>query len=80
MSKRELFSFAGIATCKKNITKVRYTNNLQNRLIILYRDKFTNINFVELPTPMTKKDASKYLLTLDSFKNFENFLLEEIKK
>lgn len=80
MSKRESFSFAGIATDSKNVTKVRYTNSLNERLKILARDKFTNINFVELPTPTTKKEACKYLLTLSNFKDFQQILHDEINK
>lgn len=80
MAKRELFSFAGIATDKNNITKVRYTNDLSKRVKILYKDKFTNINFVPLPETMTKIDACKYLLTCKEFTEFQIILHDEIEK
>ena len=48
MSKRETFSVAGIATDRNNVTKVRYANNIEKRLVTLFQNKFTNINFVEL--------------------------------
>lgn len=80
MSKRELFAFAGIATDRKNITKVRYTNNLQNRLLTFKQFDFTNIYFVELPSQMTKIEACKYLLTLTEFKDFEFLIQDEFNK
>lgn len=74
------FTVAGIATDHKGNTKVRYANNLQKRIIVLYTNKFTNINFVELPQQMTKLDACNHILQLDNFKNDKSVIELEIRK
>lgn len=80
MSKRETFSVAGIATDKHGNTKVRYANNIEKRLVTLFQNKFTNINFVELPTAMTKIEACNYLLTIDKFAEYRDLINIELRK
>jgi len=75
----KLFNVAGIASDKHGNTKVRYANDLQNRLKILTRDQFTNNNLIELPTPMSKIDACKFMLSSDLI-NTKIFVQEELEK
>ena len=58
------FTVAGTAS-QHGVTKVRFANDLVSRTKILVKNKCENINLVELPEPMTKLDALKYLETLD---------------
>jgi len=54
------FTVAGTATQNGN-TKVRFANDLVARIKILNKNGCTDINLVELPTPMTKLQALQYL-------------------
>jgi hypothetical protein len=77
---QKTFKVAGIATDHKGNTKVRYANDLQKRVVVLFTNKFTNINFVELPQQMSKLDACNYILELDNFKNDKSVIELEIRK
>ena len=56
----QLFNRIGVTT-RHDITRVRFTNN-EHREIILIKDGFDNITFLDLPVPMTKPEAVTYLL------------------
>jgi len=56
----QLFNRIGVTT-RHDITRVRFTNNAY-REIILIKDGFDNITFLDLPVPMTKPEAVTYLL------------------
>ncbi len=56
----QLFNRIGVTT-RNDITRVRFTNNA-HREIILIKDGFDNITFLDLPESMTKPDAVTYLL------------------
>ena len=58
------FTVAGTAR-QHGITKVRFANDLVSRTKILIKNNCDNINLIELPEPMTKLEALKYLETLD---------------
>ena len=61
MAKTEkLFTVAGTAT-HNGVTKARFANDLVARIKILNKAGATNINLVELPTPMTKLAALQFL-------------------
>ena len=60
----QTFTVAGTAM-QNGITKVRFANDLVSRTKILIKNNCENINLVELPEPMTKLQALKYLETLD---------------
>ena len=60
MSNDKLFTVAGTAT-HKGVTKVRFANDLVARIKILSKAGATDVNLVELPEPMTKLQALKYL-------------------
>lgn len=56
----QLFNRIGVTT-RNDITRVRFTNNA-HREIILIKDGFDNITFLDLPEPMSKPAAVTYLL------------------
>lgn len=56
---------AGVAT-KKGVTKVRFARDMV-RVKGLVKDGQTGVELVELPEPMSKGDAVKYLLTQPQF-------------
>ena len=55
------FTVAGTATNPDGTTKARFANDLVSRIKILNKAGCTNINLVELPSPMTKIEALKYM-------------------
>ena len=57
----KLFTVAGTATNPDGTTKARFANDLVARIKILNKSKCTDINLMELPEPMTKLQALKYL-------------------
>lgn len=59
------FRVVGLATGPNGQRKVRFANDIVSRTIILNRDKFTGIQFFELPSEMTKYGACEYLLTME---------------
>jgi hypothetical protein len=61
MNADKLFSVAGTATNPDGTTKARFANDFVARVKILSKAGCTNINLVELPVPMTKLDALRYL-------------------
>ena len=61
MSADKLFTVAGTATNTDGTTKARFANDLVARIKILNKAKCTNINLVELPSPMTKLQALQFL-------------------
>jgi hypothetical protein len=60
MATEKLFTVAGTAT-QHGLTKVRFANDLVARVKILDKNGCTDINLVELPQPMTKIQALRYL-------------------
>lgn len=61
------FTVAGIATNPDGTTKARFANDLVARIKILNKANCTNINLIELPTPMTKLAALEHLQSLGTF-------------
>jgi hypothetical protein len=61
MSVEKLFTVAGTATNPNGTTKARFANDLVARIKILNKAGCTNINLIELPSPMTKLQALQYL-------------------
>ena len=58
------FTVAGTAS-QNGITKVRFANDIVSRTKILIKNNCENINLIELPEPMTKLEALKYLESLN---------------
>jgi hypothetical protein len=60
------FNVTGISTLNGK-TKVRFANDLVSRVKILVKDGHTDINLVELDSPLSKLDCVKYLKTSDLY-------------
>jgi len=56
----QLFNRIGVTT-RNGTTRVRFTNNA-HREIILIKDGFDDITFLDLPESMTKPDAVTFLV------------------
>lgn len=78
--KQELFKYAGIATDKNGITKVRFTNDFSSRMEKLNKDLFTDIDFTELPDKYTKDEAIEFLLQLERYEQHHALLLKTLRK
>ena len=61
MATEKLFTVAGTATNPNGQVKARFANDLVARIKILNKAGCTNINLVELPSPMTKLQALQHL-------------------
>jgi uncharacterized membrane-anchored protein len=72
------YTVAGIATDKQGNTKVRYANDLNQRLKVLARDGFTNLNFIVVDTPKTKQQLCTEMLGLIQFENNKELINKEI--
>lgn len=66
----KLFNYAGVTT-KKGHVKVRFCNDLV-RIKVLDKDGDKNINFIEMPRPMTKPECVKHLQTVEMYALSEN--------
>jgi hypothetical protein len=64
--KMKTFTVAG-TSIENGTLKFRAANSLAGRVLMLERCDNTDINLIELPTPMTKPDAAAHLLTLPAF-------------
>jgi hypothetical protein len=58
------FTVAGTATNADGTAKARFANDLVARIKILNKAGCTNINLIELPSPMTKLQALQHLQSL----------------
>jgi hypothetical protein len=63
MATNKEFKVAGISTLN-GATKIRFMNDIM-RTKILQKNGHTDIDFVELPKPMTKADAVDYLRSIN---------------
>lgn len=78
--KREFFKYAGVARDRKNVIKVRFTNNLNKRLALMKRKNFTEVKFVELPDSLYKDEAIEYLMKCTEFNDYRNLLVDTLLK
>jgi hypothetical protein len=62
----QTFKVAGITVHNGN-AKVRFTDDMVRRIKQFTKGGATRVDFVELPSEMTKVDALKYLATLPEF-------------
>lgn len=74
------YTVAGTATDKNGKTTVRYSNNLQQRIQLLKRSGYTNLNFIESKTPKTKKQLCNEMLGLIQFQWDKQVIENEINK
>ena len=61
----KVYAFAGTSTLK-GATKLRVANDIM-RIKVLAKGGHENITMIELPNPMNKIDAARFLLELDEF-------------
>jgi len=61
MSEEKLFTVVGTAINTQGELKMRWANDLTQRISILIRLKCDDINLHETPQPMTKLDAAQWL-------------------
>ena len=73
----KLYTVAGLATDSKGNTAVRYANNLEQRLKVLKRDGFTNLNFIHTDTPKTKLELCDMMLGLIQYQNDKDLITKE---
>jgi hypothetical protein len=62
------FNVAGITVHDGN-SKVRFTDDLSRRVKQFAKGGASRVDFVQLPSAMTKVEALKYMLTLPEFAN-----------
>jgi hypothetical protein len=72
------FTVAGISTLNGEVS-VRFANDT-GRIKVLDKNGHTDILLGELPSPMTKLEAVKHMITLDIFAHAEEVLTEFIDK
>lgn len=68
----QTFTVVGITVHKDGTTKVRFTDDMARRVKQFYKGGATRVDFIELPSPMNKIDALKYLLTSPKFASAED--------
>lgn len=76
----KLYKVAGIATDKRGNTKVRYANDLVNRIKVLSRDNFTNINLIELDDEYEKFEICQLLLSDNRFTDYIDIINNELDR
>ena len=76
----KVFNVAGIATDRKGSTKVRYANNLDNRIKVLIRDNFTNINLIQLDNDYEKFEICQILLSDNRFTDYIDIINNELER
>ena len=82
---KQTFKVAGITTHNGN-TKVRFTDDMVRRVKQFAKGGAGRIDFIELPEPMNKIDALKYMLTCKEFSSeddqatIEDILEDKIKE
>jgi len=76
----KVFNVAGIATDNKGNNKVRYANNLDNRIKVLTRDNFTNINLIQLDNDYEKFEICQILLSDNRFTDYIDIINNELKR
>lgn len=67
----QTFKVVGITEHNGN-SKVRFTHDLVRRVKQFSKGGATRIDFVELPTEMTKLEALRYMLTCSEFQSEED--------
>lgn len=73
------FTVCGITTID-NISKVRWTDNLERREKYFLKNGATRCDLVELPHSMTKIEALDYISALDNFSSeSDQLLIKEAK-
>lgn len=72
------FTVAGTSKLNGEI-KFRVANDLKQRIAVLERNDHTEIRLIELPEPMSKQDAAKYVLALAEFADVADVVSEAVE-
>ena len=73
---KDLFSVAGVARNPDGEMKVRFANDIVSRTKILVKANCTEIDLNELPAPMSKLDALKWLNTNKNYESDAQFVVQ----
>ena len=73
---KDLFSVAGVARNPDGEMKVRFANDIVSRTKILVKANCTEIDLNELPAPMGKLDALKWLLAEKNYSGDAQFVVQ----
>ena len=76
----KLYTVAGLATDNQGKTKVKYANNLEQRLKVLKRDGFTNLNFIHSEEQLGPIELCYTMLGLIQYQNDKHIILKEIDR
>lgn len=76
----KLYNVAGIATDKRGNTRVRYANDLVNRVKVLSRGGFTNVNLIELDDEYEKFEICQLLLSDNRFTDYIDIINNELTR
>ena len=76
----KVYRVAGIATDKRGNTKVRYSNELDNRIKVLTRDSFTNIKLIEFDDEYDKFEICQMLLSDNRFTDYTHIINNELER
>jgi hypothetical protein len=68
MATSKTYSVAGVST-QDGVTKVRFANDLVNRIKILTKNDHTDIELIELGAEMTKEEICKVLMDHPKFQS-----------
>jgi hypothetical protein len=68
MATSKTYSVAGVST-QNGTTKVRFANDLVNRIKILTKNEHTDIELIEMGSEMTKQEICEVLLNHPKFQN-----------
>jgi len=74
------YTVAGLATDKNGKTKVKYANNLKERIKVLKRDGFTNLNFIHSEGPLGPIQLCHIMLDMIQYQNDKHIILKEIDR
>ena len=66
------FTAAGIVVMANGLTTVQFSNDLETCINALVGDKAQRIDFVQLPTAMSKEEALVYISALEKFSSEED--------
>lgn len=70
-----MFTVAGVSVCKGKV-KVRFCSDKILRIKNLQKQGDTDIELVDLPSPMNKYDACQYLLDSGNFAKYSTEIVE----
>jgi hypothetical protein len=76
----KVYRVAGIATDKRGNTRVRYSNELDNRIKVLTRDSFTNIKLIQLDDEYDKFEICQILLSDYRFTDYIDIINNELDR